>query len=65
MPEKLFPIQSEQGERNGLRIPWSVAEVAYEEYCRRYGNRQTLERLAKRGGFGRGELLDLLNRPEE
>ena len=67
---KLFPIQSESyrhedgrvKETGRLLIPWSVAETAYEEYSRRYGKGQSLERLAERGGFGRDELLDLLNR---
>lgn len=60
---KLFPIQGEEG-RYGptppIKIPWSVAEIAYKEYASRHGTRQTLERLAERGGFGRDELLDLL-----
>ena len=65
---KRFPIQAEsrRGEDGKvveipkLMIPWSVAEVASLEYSRRYGTRQSLARLAQRGGFGREELLDLL-----
>ena len=40
-----FPIQG------GPSIPWSVAEIAYAEYARRYGRSQSLQRLAERGGF--------------
>lgn len=41
-------------------IPWPVAEAAYVKYARRYGQSQSLERLADRGGFGAGELDGLL-----
>jgi hypothetical protein len=41
-------------------IPWSVAEVAYTAYVRRYGRSQSLDRLAARGGFGHSELIELL-----
>lgn len=40
-------------------IPWAVAEKAYEEYARRYGREQSLERLAERGGFDVWEMDDL------
>ena len=43
-------------------IPWWLAEIAYEEYARRYGNLQTLERINERGGFGREELVSLIRR---
>ena len=71
MPQiKLFPIQAESRRDEVSRkvieiprilIPWNVAEIAYAEYVRRYGSQQSLECLSKRGGFGRDELLDLLN----
>jgi hypothetical protein len=51
-----------------IRIPWSVAEVAYAEYARRFGGYhgyQMIERIAGRGGFGRDELLTLLARAAE
>lgn len=35
-----------------LAIPWGLAEILYPAY----GHDQSLERLAERGGFGRGEL---------
>lgn len=44
-----------------LTVPWSVAEAAYAVYSARYGGSQSLERLAERGGFGRDELLLLLD----
>lgn len=58
-----FPIQAEGSGRDRVEattIPWWLAAVAYEVYEKKYGNRQSLERLAERGGFGRQELLDLL-----
>lgn len=54
-----FPIQSD-GKQLSSVIPWWLAEIAYEGYSLRYGNRQTLEQLAKRGGFGREELIYFL-----
>src|SRR5688572_23577436 len=71
--ERTFPIQGERrcesgryGEPNRyvtlprLRIPWSVAEIAYRYYSHKYGTDQSLERLAERGGFGRDELAEFL-----
>ena len=37
-------------------IPWSVHCKAYDGYVARYGNTQSAETLAARGGFGVGEL---------
>ena len=45
-------------------IPWWLAEEAYQWYANRFGNGQSLERLAERGGFGRDELLMLLRRED-
>jgi hypothetical protein len=64
---KPFPIQAELstsrwGRTDACYIPWWLAEEAYAEYSKRYGNSQSLERLAERGGFGRDELLLLLRR---
>ncbi len=64
---KMFPIQEgwhpETNERLGRsEIPWWLAEEAYAYYSMVYGTRQSLERLAERGGFGRYELLMLLRR---
>jgi hypothetical protein len=55
-----FPIQSEGGRKASV-IPWWLAEIAYERYAELYGDRQSLERLAQRGGFGRLELVELLS----
>lgn len=66
---KPFPIQQGQPYRNEERrrvypaqsfIPWWLAEKAYEQYVKLYGNGQSLERLAERGGFARKDLLFLL-----
>ncbi len=56
---KRFPIQQDPS-GPAITIPWSVAQAAYEVYDARFGG-QTLERLADRGGFGRLELLWLLD----
>lgn len=63
-----FPIQQDSrrdmtGKMEYLKrseIPWWLAEEAYKVYSDRFGNSQSLEELAKRGGFGRFELLKLL-----
>lgn len=63
--EDPFPIQGGHVGRQEFRrthIPWWLARVAYKEYSDRFGTDQSLERLAERGGFGRGELLMLLRR---
>ena len=55
-----FPIQvggrGYTGKPHPLRVPWAIAELAYAEYAKRYGNGQTQERMAERGGFGPGEM---------
>lgn len=53
-----FPVR-ELGEPIGY-IPWWLAEIAYLAYADHYGNIQSLERIAERGGFGRKELIYLL-----
>lgn len=51
--ERPCPIQDGRG---GLQaIPWGLAEVLYRVYAVSHGD-QSLERLAQRGGFSRGEL---------
>ena len=63
-----FPIQSwsyrnETGEIIHVypsTIPWWLAEEAYKKYVKLFGEIQTLERIAKRGGFGNYELIKLL-----
>ncbi len=59
--------ESRRGERGAMEhipptvIPWEAARIAYAAYAKRYGNDQSLERLAERGGFGRDEFLKLLS----
>jgi len=69
-----FPVQAEssyldsEGKRiypQPSKIPWWLAEEAYKYYSAIYGKQQSLERLAERGGFGRGELLFFLRRGRE
>jgi hypothetical protein len=43
-------------------IAWKEHLLAYNDYSRRYGTQQSAERLAERGGFGFGELIDHLGR---
>jgi hypothetical protein len=52
-----FPIQLP-----GLpaTVPRKIAERAYLVYSFLYGTEQSLDRLGERGGFGMGEILDLL-----
>jgi len=57
-----FPIQWESLNQKRCTIPWWLAEIAYEYYSRLYGNQQSLERLAERGGFGRLELVRFIRR---
>ena len=45
-----FPMQ------DGPDIDWATAEKIYKMYIFLYGNSQTLERLAERGGFGWAEV---------
>lgn len=41
-------------------IPWWIAEIAHRQYVREFGDCQSLERLAERGGFHWSELGMLL-----
>lgn len=67
-----FPIQHEYGrneqgdmERHGeCTVPWWLAEIAYKQYAKLFGTRQSLERLAERGGFGREEFVRLLRQDD-
>ena len=58
--ERMFPIQVGYSNSTAAphphKIPWSIAQLAYSVYARNYGSRQTLERLAERGGFSAGEM---------
>lgn len=57
--ERRFPLLQEYRGHQLSSIPWALAEKAYQCYAARYGTRQSLERLAERGGFGPSELDDL------
>lgn len=50
-----FPIIGD-GSPAPVDVPWSVAERAYGAYAHKYGRRQSLEDLARRGGFHVGEM---------
>lgn len=61
MSDETFPVIPERrrdipSRPHPLRIPWSVAELAYSVYSGRYGSGQSLERLAERGGFHASEM---------
>ena len=45
-----FPMQ------DGPPINWDIALVIYRAYAAVFGNSQSLERLAERGGFGWAEV---------
>lgn len=61
-----FPIQAEkyhlraEGGGGISYIPWWLAEIVYQKYSKKFGTRQSLETLAKRGGFGREEMMRIL-----
>ena len=50
--ERPCPVQDHEAGNQLHAIPWGLAEILYPAY----GHGQSLERLAERGGFGRGEL---------
>jgi hypothetical protein len=64
MAGKMFPLQinyyTEQAKPGPRSIPWEIAEEAYSAYAQRYGKGQSLEELAKRGGFSWGEMDEYL-----
>lgn len=37
-------------------VPWDIAVIAHKAYVAKYGNIQSLERIAERGGFGYEEM---------
>jgi len=41
-------------------VSWLEHLLAWSQYAARYGQSQTAERLAERGGFGYGEMTDYL-----
>lgn len=61
MSGRTFPVMysSDSDKAGPVTIPWSVAEKAYSRYAALCGGRQTLERVAERGGFYAGEMDEL------
>jgi len=57
--ERRAPIQREDSVPSGT-IAWSEHIEAYVAYVKKYGNNQSAERLAERGGFGFFEITNLL-----
>jgi len=41
-------------------LPVPILRLAYEEYVRQYGKRQSFEQIQDRRGFGIGEVISLL-----
>jgi len=50
-PERVAPVQEPSGGQVH-QIPWGLHALLWEGY----GHNQSAERIAERGGFGRGEL---------
>ena len=55
---RMFPIQSSKGRPTFTSCSWDIAEKAYSDYRRRFGDSQSLERLAERHGFDASEMDD-------
>jgi len=52
-----FPIMREKDAKpHPVSIPWSIAELAYSGYRSRFGEDQSMEELARRGGFAPSEM---------
>lgn len=62
---KRAPVQWEFRKRPPGTIAWSEHVEAWTAYATRYGNSQSAERIAERGGFGFDELVILLGREPE
>ena len=50
MTEKMFPMQ------DGDDVTWKEGEQFYHLYAERYGTEQSIETIARRGGFGHSEI---------
>ncbi len=51
----MYPIQ------DGEDIPEWLAKLVYQGYVNRYGDVLSYERMRERGGFGKAEVVRLLN----
>lgn len=66
--DRRAPVQGErriargQAGHDAGTIAWEEHVEAWTAYARRYGDDQSAERIAERGGFGYRELLILLGR---
>lgn len=58
------PVQADrEHKRQPGTISWREHEEVHGAYHAKWGGGQTAERLAERGGFGYGEIVDLLGHP--
>lgn len=63
MTERRAPVQrSPQLGKPSGSVSWTEHAEAWIDYSKRYGTSQSAERIAERGGFSYGELLDHLKR---
>jgi len=67
---KRAPVQGDGGHPKDRKhgpgsIAWAEHLQAWSAYAARYGEGQSAERMAERGGFGYGELQELLGREPE
>ena len=63
MNDRRAPVQrNREHKKPPGTISWVEHLEAWEEYARRYGNRQSAHRIAERCGFCYGELVDFLGR---
>lgn len=56
--ERRAPVQGGRERKDGT-IAWSEHEAVWELYRAQYGDDQTAERIAERGGFGYAEIIRL------
>jgi hypothetical protein len=49
----------------GINIPERIQKLVYKMYVKEYGNKQSLERIRDRGGFGIQEIIDFLDKALE
>lgn len=60
MSERRAPVQAMKSRGIGPgTITWSEHESVWRSYAARYGRRQDAETIARRGGFGYGEIVML------
>jgi hypothetical protein len=61
---KRAPVQASRGIADGLpghgpgSVDWAEHELAWSTYAAKNGLEQSAQRIADRGGFGYGELVD-------